>query len=357
VRRGYSYGFNGKENDSDGEWGRGLIQDYGFRLYNPAASRFLSVDPLRMQYPELTVYQFASNTPIMAVDLDGCESKVVVYSFYTVNGENGVPTIIKTSVEHVRESFDGIYQDNMYDINNNGVVEINYLDGKFFNRKTTKAEEKSTGLMASLGSLYASTKQLFSSVGYLGSEWCKLMYDTATGGTVTVDEKKVDEAAYFVACAELSAVKYSAVAATAFASGGCSLGGMTTLNGLGASSIIGFGVDAGVQIGTGGITPNSYSFSEGLKNWNVMGSISNGAFKNPFMGNIGGTFINASFNNGVEIKIGDNAASEALAGSIFALPGIGLGVKFPNSNSATFVGEVVESVGGKVASESCENPH
>jgi hypothetical protein len=35
--------------------------------------RFLSVDPLAPKYPELTTYQFASNTPIMAIDLDGLE--------------------------------------------------------------------------------------------------------------------------------------------------------------------------------------------------------------------------------------------------------------------------------------------
>jgi hypothetical protein len=36
-------------------------------------SRFLSVDPIAKQYPELTPYQFASNTPIQAIDLDGLE--------------------------------------------------------------------------------------------------------------------------------------------------------------------------------------------------------------------------------------------------------------------------------------------
>jgi len=55
-----------------------LIQDYGFRLYNPAIGKFLSVDPLTSEYPELTPYQFASNTPILNIDLDGLES--VVYS-------------------------------------------------------------------------------------------------------------------------------------------------------------------------------------------------------------------------------------------------------------------------------------
>jgi hypothetical protein len=36
--------------------------------------RFLSPDPISNKYPELTPYQFASNTPIQAVDLDGKEA-------------------------------------------------------------------------------------------------------------------------------------------------------------------------------------------------------------------------------------------------------------------------------------------
>jgi hypothetical protein len=42
-------------------------------------SRFLSVDPIAKQYPELTPYQFASNTPIWAIDLDGLEASIAVY--------------------------------------------------------------------------------------------------------------------------------------------------------------------------------------------------------------------------------------------------------------------------------------
>ena len=70
----YRYGFNGKEKDSDGEWGSSTHYDYGFRIYNPAIAKFLSVDPLTKKYPELTPYQFASNTPIQAIDLDGLEA-------------------------------------------------------------------------------------------------------------------------------------------------------------------------------------------------------------------------------------------------------------------------------------------
>ena len=70
----YSYGFNGKEDNPS--WnGDGNMYDYGFRIYNPRLGKFLSVDPLFKSYAELTPYQFASNTPIQAIDLDGLEAK------------------------------------------------------------------------------------------------------------------------------------------------------------------------------------------------------------------------------------------------------------------------------------------
>ncbi len=72
----YRYGFNGKENSEDGEFGSQLIQDYGFRLYNPAIARFLSVDPLAAGYAWYTPYQFAGNMPIWAIDLDGAEPQI-----------------------------------------------------------------------------------------------------------------------------------------------------------------------------------------------------------------------------------------------------------------------------------------
>ncbi len=69
----YRFGFNGKEDD--GDFGSG-IQDYGMRIYCKPCGRFLSVDPLAPSYPELTTYQFASNTPIAAIDLDGLEALI-----------------------------------------------------------------------------------------------------------------------------------------------------------------------------------------------------------------------------------------------------------------------------------------
>jgi RHS repeat-associated protein len=69
---GYRYGFNGKENDNDVK-GEGNQQDYGMRVYDSRIGKFLSIDPLTKKYPQLTPYQFASNSPVMGIDLDGLE--------------------------------------------------------------------------------------------------------------------------------------------------------------------------------------------------------------------------------------------------------------------------------------------
>lgn len=70
---GYRYGFNGKEKDDEVKNTSGTQYDYGFRIYDPRLGKFLSVDPLFKSYPWFSPYQFAGNTPISCVDLDGLE--------------------------------------------------------------------------------------------------------------------------------------------------------------------------------------------------------------------------------------------------------------------------------------------
>lgn len=74
----YRYQFNGKEIDLEGIGGGGATYDYGFRIYNPALAKFLSVDPLSPSFPYYTPYQFAGNMPIHAIDLDGLEQFIIV---------------------------------------------------------------------------------------------------------------------------------------------------------------------------------------------------------------------------------------------------------------------------------------
>jgi RHS repeat-associated protein len=69
----YRYGFNGKEQDKD--INSLTTYDYGFRIYNPALGRFLSVDPLTEKFAYYSPYQFAGNKPIACIDLEGAEEK------------------------------------------------------------------------------------------------------------------------------------------------------------------------------------------------------------------------------------------------------------------------------------------
>ncbi|MCZ4222508.1 RHS repeat domain-containing protein [Pedobacter rhodius] len=94
----YRYGFNGKENDNEVK-GEGNQQDYGMRIYDPRVGRFLSVDPIANQYPELTPYQFASNTPIQAIDLDGLEK----YHYSLDFDKKGAASLKLTSTENFSE--------------------------------------------------------------------------------------------------------------------------------------------------------------------------------------------------------------------------------------------------------------
>lgn len=72
--KNYRFGFNGKENDSDVK-GWANQQDYGMRIYDNRLGRFLSVDPITKDYPELTPYQYASNRPVTSIDIDGLEAE------------------------------------------------------------------------------------------------------------------------------------------------------------------------------------------------------------------------------------------------------------------------------------------
>jgi RHS repeat-associated protein len=98
----YRYGFNGKENDNEVK-GVGDQQDYGMRIYDPRVGRFLSVDPITYKYPELTPYQFSSNSPIANVDWDGGESKYYSANLFDYLSKGNV-ILAKTTMTKVEET-------------------------------------------------------------------------------------------------------------------------------------------------------------------------------------------------------------------------------------------------------------
>jgi RHS repeat-associated protein len=72
----YRYGFNGMEKDNEIK-GEGNSINYKARIYDDRLGKFLSVDPLTQHYPWYTPYQFAGNTPIQAIDMDGLEELII----------------------------------------------------------------------------------------------------------------------------------------------------------------------------------------------------------------------------------------------------------------------------------------
>jgi len=64
------YGFTGKELDETG------LQYFGARYYNPAAGRFMNVDPLLENHPDLTPYHYSTNNPLSFIDPDGKDFKL-----------------------------------------------------------------------------------------------------------------------------------------------------------------------------------------------------------------------------------------------------------------------------------------
>jgi RHS repeat-associated protein len=69
----YRYGFNGQESDPE-LFGSGNSASYEYRIEDTRLGRFLSIDPLSDKFPFYSPYQFCSNSPIMAVELEGLET-------------------------------------------------------------------------------------------------------------------------------------------------------------------------------------------------------------------------------------------------------------------------------------------
>ena len=129
----YRYGFNGKEKDN--ETTGTSTYDYGFRIYNPGLGKFLSVDPLIKKYPMLTPYQFASNSPISGVDLDGLEF------YYAADGsfigkvgkstqikivDNEMLSAIETTLNNIKDhrSIQQVFSDAASNKKGAGIVDI-----------------------------------------------------------------------------------------------------------------------------------------------------------------------------------------------------------------------------------------
>ena len=105
----YRYGFNGKENDNEISVDGGNL-DFGARIYDSRLGRWMSVDPLSKDYPEMSTYSFSANTPIQAFDPYG---RYVIF----INGLMLVQALNKDNRKNVLVSFSNL--DTKYQANPN----------------------------------------------------------------------------------------------------------------------------------------------------------------------------------------------------------------------------------------------
>jgi RHS repeat-associated protein len=95
----YRFGFNGKENDDEVS-GAGNCIAFEARIYDSRLSRWFSVDPFWPEYPYISSYSFALNSPIYFIDPDG--NRIVGNDRHTVTlsiakGEDGKFSLVVTS--------------------------------------------------------------------------------------------------------------------------------------------------------------------------------------------------------------------------------------------------------------------
>ncbi|WP_343748904.1 RHS repeat-associated core domain-containing protein, partial [Fluviicola sp.] len=101
----YRYSFQGQEHDDEIK-GEGNSLNYEYRMHDPRLGRFFAIDPLNIQYPNLTPYQFSSNSPIYMIELEGLEGTLYTYKiWYTNDGKTRNSVLI--SVKEV----EGLKQD------------------------------------------------------------------------------------------------------------------------------------------------------------------------------------------------------------------------------------------------------
>ena len=114
---GYRYNFNGKEQDVEIVGTAGGTQDYGMRIYNPSLGRPFSIDPLAKNFPELSPYQFFSNSPIANIDFDGLEKIFYMGAFSNSGYSTLVHLVNKTEIyKNGVQDFQNISKNKGYDL-------------------------------------------------------------------------------------------------------------------------------------------------------------------------------------------------------------------------------------------------
>ena len=98
---GYRFGFNGKENDNEAYNATGTSVDFGERMLDTRAGRWLSIDPKASKYPHSAPYLSMGNNPLVFIDEKG--EDILIYLVYADGTRAKDPVLRIVSEKFVHE--------------------------------------------------------------------------------------------------------------------------------------------------------------------------------------------------------------------------------------------------------------
>lgn len=104
--RAYRFGSNGKENDPELHDASGTSSDFGVRMYDPRAGRWLSLDPAASKFPGVSPYVFTDDSPIIYSDPTGQWSVSAHYRMtYKALREMGIRKQTAREIAHYASTY------------------------------------------------------------------------------------------------------------------------------------------------------------------------------------------------------------------------------------------------------------
>ncbi|MBK8626934.1 MAG: RHS repeat-associated core domain-containing protein [Saprospiraceae bacterium] len=133
--------YNGKELFSEMNLGH---YAYGKRFFDTVLGRFVCTDPISDQFPSLSTYNYASNNPILNIDLHGLQGVNVVAEKIAGNDDEGY---IRTATEGTREHspFTAGVIDATFAVLD--YIGLNSIDNAFFGKQKTSVHEKVAAIL------------------------------------------------------------------------------------------------------------------------------------------------------------------------------------------------------------------
>ncbi len=132
IGNGYSFSFNGKENDNEVS-GDGNAYDFGARIYSSRLGKWLSIDPAFKKFPYESNYSFVSNSPLIYIDEGGNTKRLIINVYNEATKQNSTIVMVVN---------DDLVKGNVYETSNHQEnYDIGWYDINVVQNVTIKKNE------------------------------------------------------------------------------------------------------------------------------------------------------------------------------------------------------------------------